>query len=586
MSRSAKRTRDHSSELRKKKKRKSLSRYRRRHEHEENFFSGAEDEPVSVKKRVSDRVLNGRKHKSTSREARPVDDYLEELIRSDWEDDGYSTQPPSPRSCYRGTPSPPPPVPKRRKRKFVIEYKGRYPKMDASRIKRIPGLRNPRLAKRPSKTKDIKKPIITSAGTKVMPTPSELRNLALSRTNTLRNKFSASDIKISLHSIEQSLKREGMGVLKVKDEDEVKTKPVVFDPQLVFKPAGERRKRKTALQMVDRGTYIAEANIMRAEAAERELSNSVKLRARGAKHEEASKQVINELPPVPLFEWWDKVLLVRPEIGYESAISNVRITSHVDHPEVMRPDKLKPVNVPLPFYLTKAERRKKRRQIRKQKHETLTDEIRLGLREPSEPKLNLENIIRVLGSQAIQDPTSCEAKARASMLKRKMEHELHNEKRRLTGQQKREKKRLRLLEDTSKEVHVALYRVCDLSDGKKRYKVDINASQYNLTGRCIRIKGAPLNLVVVEGGPRGISKYDRLMTKRIKWGDELMGNDAPNNADYCQKVWQGVTRKRNFQKFQMKLFNNAQKAREHLGECGAAHYWDQVESAGHVTETF
>jgi len=586
MSRSAKRTRDHSLELRKKKKRKSLSRYRRRHEHEENFFSGAEDESVNMKKRVSDRVLNGRKPKSKTSKVRPVDDYLQELIRSDWEDDGYSTPPPSPGSCYRGTPSPPPPVPIRRKRKFVIEFKGRYPKMDASRIKRIPGLRNPRLSKRASKTRDIKNPIIPSAGTEIMPSPSELRNLALSRTNTLRNKFSASDIKLSLHSIEQSLKREGMGMLKVKEEDEVKTKPVVFDPQLVFKPAGERRKRKTALQMVDRGTYIAEANIMRAEAAERELSNSVKLRARGAKHEEASKQVINELPPVPLFEWWDKVLLVRPEIGYESAISNVRITSHVDHPEVMRPDKLKPVNVPLPFYLTKSERRKKRRQIRKQKHETLTDEIRLGLREPPEPKLNLENIIRVLGSQAIQDPTSCEAKARASMLKRKMEHELHNEKRRLTGQQKREKKRLRLLEDTSKEVHVALYRVCDLSDGKKRYKVDINASQYNLTGRCIRIKGAPLNLVVVEGGPRGISKYDRLMTKRIKWGDELMGNDAPNNADYCQKVWQGVTRKRNFQKFQMKLFNKAQKAREHLAEFGAAHYWDQVESAGHVAETF
>merc|ERR1719285_627709 len=127
MSRSAKRTRDHSSELRKKKKRKSLSRHRRRHEHEEDFFSGAEDESVNVKKRVSDRVLNGRKPKSTSRESRPVDDYLEELIRSDWEDqdDGYSTSPPSPGSCYRGTPSPPPPVPKRRKRRFVIEYKGR-----------------------------------------------------------------------------------------------------------------------------------------------------------------------------------------------------------------------------------------------------------------------------------------------------------------------------------------------------------------------------------------------------------------------------------------------------------------------------
>jgi len=554
------------------------------------LFSGAEDENLCEKKITGDKQrldripMNG-KERTSSRKFQPEDDYLSELIRSDYEDgDESSTPPPSPGSRYRGTPSPPPPIAVRRKRQFVIEHKGRYPKIDSSWVRRIKGLRNPRLKKKVSKKRDVKKQILPSqpSGTEIIPGPSELRSQALSKTNSLRNKFTSTDIQVSLHSIEKSLK----GIVKVKEEEESKSKPIVFDPMLVFKPAGERRKRKTALQMVDKGTYVAVATVMRAEAAERELSNNVKLRARGAQHEEASIQVISELPPVPLFEWWDKVLLVRPEIGYESKISNVRITSHVDHPEVMRPDKLKPVNVPLPFYLTKAERRKKRRQIRKQKHETLTDEIRLGLREPPEPKLNLENIIRVLGSQAIMDPSCCEAKARASMLKRKMEHELHNEKRRLTGQQKREKKRLRLQEDTSKEVHVALYRVSDLSDGKKRYKVDINASQYNLSGRCIRIKGAPLNLVVVEGGPKGISKYDRLMMKRIKWGDELMDSNAPKNTNYCRKIWQGVTRKRNFQKFQMKLFNNAKKAREHLSECGAAHYWDQVESAGHITETF
>merc|ERR1719150_2783121 len=239
-------------------------------------------------------------------------------------------------------------------------------------------------------------------------------------------------------------------------------------------------------------------------------------------------------------------MVTRVEMGYESQIDSKRVTSHVEHPEVVRPDRLKPVNVPLPFYLTKAERRKKRRQIRKHKHETLTDEIRLGLREPPEPKLNLENIVRVLGSQAIQDPTSAEAKARASMLKRKMEHELHNEKRRLSGHEKRDKKRAKLKEDTSKEVHVALYRVSDLSDGKKRYKVDINASQYNLTGRCIRIKGADVNMVVVEGGPKGIAKYDRLMMRRIRWGDDLMESRQGNvdNSKYCKKVWTGVGRKR------------------------------------------
>ena len=43
-----------------------------------------------------------------------------------------------------------------------------------------------------------------------------------------------------------------------------------------------------------------------------------------------------------------------------------------------------------------------------------------------------------------------------------------------------------------------LSRIHDLTDPKVRYKVDINAQQYHLTGCIVQSKG--INLVVVEGG--------------------------------------------------------------------------------------
>merc|ERR1719461_1202856 len=116
------------------------------------------------------------------------------------------------------------------------------------------------------------------------------------------------------------------------------------------------------------------------------------------------------------------------------------------------------------------------------------------------------------------------------MMKRKMQHELHNESRKLTKKERSEKRKKKLQEDTSRQVHVALFRVADLSDGKKRYKVDIHASQYNLTGRALRLKDEPINLVVVEGGPRGIDRYTKLMLRRIRWADNIGAQPATLNS--------------------------------------------------------
>ena len=85
----------------------------------------------------------------------------------------------------------------------------------------------------------------------------------------------------------------------------------------------------------------------------------------------------------------------------------------------------------------------------------------------------------------------------------------------LTPKQRREKKIKKLKEDVSRGVTVAVFRVTDFSCLKYRFKVDINAQQYFLSGLvllCPNENGK--NLVVVEGGPRGIRKFIHLMSRR------------------------------------------------------------------------
>lgn len=66
--------------------------------------------------------------------------------------------------------------------------------------------------------------------------------------------------------------------------------------------------------------------------------------------------------------------------------------------------------------------------------------------------------MRVLGTEAVQDPTKMEAHVRAQMAKRQKKHQDANAARKLTVQQKRDKKVRKTKEDTSVEVHVAVYR--------------------------------------------------------------------------------------------------------------------------------
>ena len=77
-------------------------------------------------------------------------------------------------------------------------------------------------------------------------------------------------------------------------------------------------------------------------------------------------------------------------------------------------------------------------------------------------------------------------------------HEEANAARKLTPEQRKAKKLKKLKEDLSCGVHVTVYRVRDLSNQAIKFKVDMNAQQYHLTGCVLLFHN--VNLVIVEGG--------------------------------------------------------------------------------------
>lgn len=86
------------------------------------------------------------------------------------------------------------------------------------------------------------------------------------------------------------------------------------------------------------------------------------------------------------------------------------------------------------------------------------EKIRLGLKKAPEPKVKMANLMRVLGQEAIQDPTKMENYVRDQVAERLRKHEQANLDRQLTKEQRSEKKRRKIMEDTSIQVYVTIYK--------------------------------------------------------------------------------------------------------------------------------
>lgn len=153
------------------------------------------------------------------------------------------------------------------------------------------------------------------------------------------------------------------------------------------------------------------------------------------------------------------------------------------------------------------------------------------------------------------------------------------------------------------------FRVKTLSDLAHRYKVRKNAEQLNLTGVCIF--NPSFSMVYVEGAPKFIRKYKRLMLERIAWteaarprGAEEVEIDNGDSADdeggeskgkgkaviqdetgeavslednKCFIIWEGQLRDRAFNSFKPRSCPTDSSAKELLG-ARLSGYWDQAKN--------
>lgn len=288
---------------------------------------------------------------------------------------------------------------------------------------------------------------------------------------------------------------------------------------------------------------------------------------------------------IPEIEWWDSYIIPS---GFDLTEENPKredyfgITNLVEHPAQLNPPVDNDTPVTLGVYLTKKEQKKLRRQTRREAQKELQEKVRLGLTPPPEPKVRISNLMRVLGTEAVQDPTKVEAHVRAQMAKRQKAHEEANAARKLTAEQRKVKKIKKLKEDISQGVHISVYRVRNLSNPAKKFKIEANAGQLYLTGVVVLHKD--VNVVVVEGGPKAQKKFKRLMLHRIKWDeqtsntkgddDEESDEEAVRKTNRCVLVWEGTAKDRSFGEMKFKQCPTENMAREHFKKHGAEHYWD------------
>jgi len=149
--------------------------------------------------------------------------------------------------------------------------------------------------------------------------------------------------------------------------------------------------------------------------------------------------------------------------------------------------------------------------------------------------------------------------------------------------------------------------VKNLSDPAHRFKVWKNADQNNLSGVCIFNKA--FSMIYVEGAPKFMRKYKRLMLQRMVWTeasrprgseevaiqqdpeapatDTVAGSssetaavdegstDLTNNT--CSMVWEGQIRDRAYNGFKSKACPTDGAAKEFLGEKMKG-YWDMAKN--------
>ncbi|RJE19422.1 hypothetical protein PHISCL_08242 [Aspergillus sclerotialis] len=311
--------------------------------------------------------------------------------------------------------------------------------------------------------------------------------------------------------------------------EEIKSNPY-FDPSLGPKATVAKPRHSRQLIFNQKGKYIQQAASLRRQAQLEAMKKRIAERARQAGiDEDLDVEKAFLVPAPPAIEWWDEGLVNGSDYSAIDDEKNLKIdtpdsivTLYVQHPVLLEPPQEKHMPAQKPMYLTPKEQAKIRRQRRMADLKEQQAKIRLGLEPAPPPKVKKSNLMRVLGEQAVKDPTAVEARVTREIAERREKHEAANEERKLTKEQRREKLAAQKEKDAERGIIVSVYRIDNLSNGRNRFKISKNAEQNSLTGVCVM--HPKFNLVIVEGGAHSINNYRKLMLNRIDWTE----NAGPN----------------------------------------------------------
>uniref|UniRef100_H2ZBC9 Uncharacterized protein n=1 Tax=Ciona savignyi TaxID=51511 RepID=H2ZBC9_CIOSA len=379
--------------------------------------------------------------------------------------------------------------------------------------------------------------------------------------------------------------------LNEKPEEEARSSNVVYFDERVQQETAARPRR--TFKFHDKGRFVRIAQKIRTKSQLEKLQGEIAQAAKRTGIQQASKLALIapkvgpecDVDAIPNVEWWDAYIDNRDDIEIESVqISYDAVTNLIEHPAQLYAPGSRNKQPVLGTYLTKKEKKKMRRMNRREALKDEQEKIRLGLAPAPEPKVKLSNLMRVLGTDAVQDPTKVEKHVRAQMAKRQRAHEQANAARKLTDQQKKEKKIKKLKEDTSDVVYVAMYRVRNLRDPSKKFKVEMNSKQLYMTG--CTLMHPDINIIVVEGGPKAQRKFQRLMMVRIKWEEdkkgkrhaEADGSEEAADIKWCELVWEGESKNRHFGEMTFKQCTTDLQARDFFKKHKVEHYWDLAHS--------
>ncbi|NXP26719.1 PRPF3 protein, partial [Scytalopus superciliaris] len=366
--------------------------------------------------------------------------------------------------------------------------------------------------------------------------------------------------------------------LKEKPSEDMESN-TYFDPRVSITPA---QRQKRTFKFHEKGKFEKIAQRLRTKAQLEKLQAEISQAARKTGIHTSTKLALitpkKELKEgeIPEIEWWDSYIIPNG-LDLKGGTSSKRdeyfgITNLVEHPAQLNPPGEGQAG---PDATTRAQ---------SSSHAASGSSpcsLTLALLSHS-LAVRISNLMRVLGTEAVQDPTKVEAHVRAQMAKRQKAHEEANAARKLTAEQRKAKKVKKLKEDVSQGVHIAVYRVRNLSNPAKKFKIEANAGQLYLTGVVVLHKD--VNVVVVEGGPKAQKKFKRLMLHRIKWDeqtsntkgedDDESDEESVKKTNKCSLVWEGTAKERSFGEMKFKQCPTENMAREHFKKHSAEHYWD------------